>query len=188
MTVCDGCGQQVNAGHVKERIERLQMATRFRPIHIQTLVIDACPPQPLSDFFYNASGAGRSGAAGEYFSELAKCAGDGSAKLASGAANDEAVLAEWQRRGLFLAYAVDCAIESEPELTAAVANSAGTVLLRLATSYKPKSVSLLSKPAELLIPSLQANGWKEKLILDAGRPFGGTDFGSRLAAALLRSQ
>ncbi len=188
MTVCDGCGQQVSAEHVKERIERLQMATRFRPIHIQTLVIDSCPPPTLNDFFYNSGGVERSVTGRAYFNELAKCAGDLSAKSAGGAANDEAILAECQRRGLFLAYAVDCPIESEPDLTAAVAKSANTVLLRLATSYKPKSVALLSKPTEALVPALQAKGWTEKLVLDAGRPFGGTDFGSRLAAALLRSQ
>ncbi|MGA8035102.1 MAG: hypothetical protein WB985_03950 [Candidatus Acidiferrales bacterium] len=187
MTVCDGCGRPVDAEHVKARIERLQLATRFRPIHIQTLVIDACPPQTLSDFFYNVGGAGRSAAARAHFGELAHCVGDLSGKALGAETSDEAVLTEWQRRGLFLAFVVDCPFESEPALAAAVAKSASTLQLRLATSYKPKSVALLSKSTELLIPSLLEKGWKDKLILDCGRPFEGADFGSRLNAALLHA-
>ena len=72
-------------------------------------------------------------------------------------------------------------------VAAAVAKSASTLQLRLATSYKPKSVALLSKSTELLIPSLLEKGWKDKLILDCGRPFEGADFGSRLNAALLHA-
>ncbi len=103
MTICDGCGQPADANHTRERIERLQMATRFRPVHIHTLLIDACPPQQLGDFFYNLGGE-RTAQGREYFDELAKCA-------AGAATTDtEAVLAEFQRRGLFLAYAADCPI------------------------------------------------------------------------------
>ena len=117
MTVCDGCGRPVDAEHVKARIERLQLATRFRPIHIQTLVIDACPPQTLSDFFYNVGGAGRSAAARAHFGELAHCVGDLSGKALGAETSDEAVLTEWQRRGLFLAFVVDCPFESEPDVS-----------------------------------------------------------------------
>src|ERR1700719_4321526 len=38
MRVCDGCGAPADEAHVRQRIERLEMATRFRPIHIQGLL------------------------------------------------------------------------------------------------------------------------------------------------------
>jgi hypothetical protein len=182
MPICDGCGRQVDAAHIKERIERLEMATRFRPIHIQTLVVDACPPAAIADFFFNAgANAGPRSATGRaHFDELAKCAPDAKAKSAS----DEIVLSEWQRRGLFLAYAVDCPFESATELAAAVEKAARTLLLRLATSYKPKRVALISAPAAPLVESLKQNGWAEKLILDSNLPFQGMGFGDRLAAAV----
>jgi hypothetical protein len=55
MTVCDGCGALVEADHIRARIERLELATRYRPVHIQTLLIGDRPPARAEDYFY-ASG------------------------------------------------------------------------------------------------------------------------------------
>jgi hypothetical protein len=185
MTVCDGCGRQVDAQHVKDRIARLEMATRFRPIHIQTLVIDACPPPALGDFFYNAGpdGRQRSAMGRTYFDELAKCSPDSTAKEAG----DEAVLSEWQRRGLFLAYVLDCHFDSAPELESAISKSGKTTLLRLSASYKPKTVALISGATTGLLPVLRDAGWADKLILDSDAPFRGAGFGMHLAPRLLRA-
>jgi hypothetical protein len=183
MTVCDGCGRQVDAQHVKDRIARLEMATRFRPIHIHTLVIDACPPAALADFFYSAGGdaAPRSASGRAYFDELAKASPDSVAKEAG----DEAVLSEWQRRGLFLTFAIECSFDSAPDLECAVAKSAHTTLLRLATSYKPRSVALISPHTNSLVRVLRDAGWGDKLILHSDIPFSGPGFGSQLASRLL---
>jgi hypothetical protein len=188
MTICDGCGRHVDAVHIKERIERLEMATRFRPIHIQTLVVDACPLPSIEDFFYSAGqGASpRSGTGRAYFSELSKCAPDAIAKSATGTLDDETVLSEWQRRGLFLAYAVDCPYESSMELTEAVGRAARTLILRLNTSYRPKRVALIGATGALMAP-LHDGGWNEKLLLDSDSPFTGPNFGARLASVLQRS-
>jgi hypothetical protein len=35
--LCDGCGQPATPEHIAERIHRLELATRYRPIHIQVL-------------------------------------------------------------------------------------------------------------------------------------------------------
>jgi hypothetical protein len=186
MTVCDGCGRPVDAEHVKERIARLEMATRFRPIHIQALVIDACPPRGLADFFYSAgsNGNGRSATGRAYFDELAKCSPDSTAK----AAGDEAVLSEWQRRGLFLAHAVDCCFESASDLESNIAKSGHTILLRLSASYKPKTVALISGHTRGLVSLLRDAGWADRLILqDSNAPFDGPGFGTRLAARLVRN-
>ena len=49
--VCDGCGAQVDEAHIRQRIERLELATRFRPIHIQVLLLDAAPPAETRRLF-----------------------------------------------------------------------------------------------------------------------------------------
>ena len=52
MPVCDGCGATVDSEHIRSRIERLEMATRYRPVHIQTLVVGTAPPERLDEYFY----------------------------------------------------------------------------------------------------------------------------------------
>lgn len=184
MTVCDGCGRPVDAQHVKDRIARLEMATRFRPIHIHTLIIDACPPAALADFFYSAGPevGPRTATGRAYFDELSQCAPDSLAK----SAGDEAVLSEWQRRGIFLTYAIECPFDRGSELESAVEKSGRTTLLRLSTSYQPKTVALISSHAKKLAPILRDAGWADRLILDSDSPFAGAGFGTQLASRVLR--
>lgn len=188
MPLCDSCGRTVDAEHIRRRITRLEQATRFRPIHIHALVIDACPPAEPADFFYNvaADRLARSTQASQYFGELGICAADAAAKSGAGVVNEEAVLTEWQRRGLFLGYPIECPYDSEAELTDRIRRSEKTLLLRLQTSYKPKFVALISESTTGLIDSLRANGWGERLILDGEKPFFGPGFGVRLSEALSR--
>jgi hypothetical protein len=199
MPLCDGCGATVDDAHIRQRIERLELATRFRPIHIHLLLIDAAPPARPEDFFYRTSGHGgaRSVASRMYFSELAKLAG---AEPGS-ETPDEATLAEFQRRGIFLAYAFDCPANNHDDsfnrLTAEVRRQAPTVVLRLQTSYKPKYIALISQPTQELIQPLQEAKWGDRLVLDGGAPFVdpflgdpqnqaefGTSLGDRLAGAV----
>jgi len=58
MPVCDGCGATVDAEHIRSRIERLEMATRYRPVHIQTLLIGTAPPERTEDYFYSSETKG----------------------------------------------------------------------------------------------------------------------------------
>ena len=41
--------------HIRRRIERLELATRYRPIHIQTLFLALAPPEAMEDFFYSVA-------------------------------------------------------------------------------------------------------------------------------------
>ncbi len=197
MLVCDGCGAQADDAHIRARIERLELATRFRPIHIQTLLIDSAPPARPQDYFYAvaADRSIRSVGSRTYFDELMKCAGFSS----DAAIQEETALAEFQRRGMFLAYAIDCPIGDRAELETAARQSAPTVLLRVQSSYKPKHIALLSSPTRELIQPLSAAGWKDRLILDGGGPFDdpfladpagqaefNTAFGDRLCDAVSR--
>jgi hypothetical protein len=168
MPLCDGCGAQVDEAHIRRRIERLEFATRFRPIHIQVLLLDAAPPRAPEDDFYRAQGSvPRSAASQMFFDEMAKCIG----RKPGERQEEESVLAEFQRHGFFLAYAVECPVESPEQLTAAVTRLARTVLLRVGTSYKPKFVAPISQALQPLIPLLQNSSWGEHLILHEGEPF-----------------
>jgi len=195
MPVCDGCGSVVDDEHIRRRIQRLEQATRFRPIHIQFLLLDASPPPDPRDFFYHldAAGGGRSVPARMYFAELSKLAGAGSAS----GLTDEATLTDFQHRGLFLAHAVECPIENEKHLSEAVRKFARTVVLRVRSSYKPKHIVLISQATQELIHPLRDGELGERLVLDSEGPFVdpfigdpqnqaefGTSLGDRLVAAL----
>lgn len=52
MTICDSCGVMADAAHVRRRIARLELTTRYRPVHIQTLIVGDAPPADDAEFFY----------------------------------------------------------------------------------------------------------------------------------------
>ena len=54
--VCDGCGQAASPEHMARRLQRLEWATRHRPIHIQTVLLGAAPPQTDGEYFYSPEG------------------------------------------------------------------------------------------------------------------------------------
>lgn len=193
MPLCDGCGAQVDEGHIRSRIERLEHATRFRPIHIQVLFLAAAPPsQPGDDFYRAATSVKRSAASQVFFDEIAKSVGH----KPGDTADEETTLTEFQRRGFYLAYAVECPIESPKQLAAAVAKLAPRVLLRVSTSYKPKFVAPISQELQPLIPVFQSNSWADRLILQNGAPFEGptpdnpqhhAEFGDSLADSVTKA-
>jgi hypothetical protein len=198
LPICDGCGAPADESHIRQRIEHLELATRFRPIHIQVLLLDVAPAAHAEDYFYRAAAdrSVRSVTGRMFFDEMV-----GSAGMAHAPNVDEqAALVEFQRRGFFLAHAVECPIEGYLELGEAVRRLAATVVRRIEISYKPKRVALLSHLSRELIPLLQAAGWGDRLILDNGEPFVdpflgdpmaqaefGTALGDRLSKALSQS-
>ena len=172
MPICDGCGAEVDEAHIRRRIERLELATRFRPIHIQVVLLDAAPLAAPEDYFYRAPGsAQRSVASQMFFDEITQATGRNPGETMP----EELALAEFQRRGFFLAYAVECPVESPEQLAATLKRLAPTVLLRLNGSYKPKFVAPISNALQPLISLFQSNGWAARLILRDGQPFQNTD-------------
>jgi hypothetical protein len=168
MPLCDGCGAQVDEPHIRHRIERLELATRFRPIHIQVVLLDAAPLSAQEDYFYRAaSPVPRSTESQKFFDEITKCVG----RKPGETLTEESALAEFQRRGFYLAYAVECPVEPPERLAAAVTRLAPTVLLRLNASYKPKFVAPVAAALQPVISLLQDNSWADRLILHDGKPF-----------------
>jgi len=98
--LCDGCGQPATPEHIAERIRRLELATRYRPIHIQVLFLADAPPPGIENDFYNTAATDGSGIlfgwnlAERFFEAL---------DIPSGPGNRQDCLAEFQRRGYFLA-------------------------------------------------------------------------------------
>lgn len=169
MPVCDGCGARTDEDHVRRRVERLESATRFRPVHIKVLFIDGAPPARLEDYFYQPAKprSNRSIASRMYFDELMKAAG-----VAVGPdLQEEAALADFQRRGFFLASAVECPFEDLPDPQGALRRLAPTVMNRVQTSYKPSYVVPLMLPTQELIRQFGLIGWGDRLLLDRGVPF-----------------
>lgn len=193
MPLCDGCGAQVDEAHIRRRIERLEHATRFRPIHIQVLFLATAPPsEPTDDFYRAATSTKRSPGSQLFFDEIAKSIG----RKLGDAGDEEATLMEFQRRGFYLAYAVECPIESPEQLAAAVNKLAPRVLLRVNTSYKPKFVAPISQTLQPLIALFQSNSWADRLILHTGKPFDDraendpqrqASFGAALAGSLTKA-
>src|SRR5437667_11287355 len=89
---CDGCGQAASAEHIEQRLRRLEWTTRYRPVHINTLVLGAFSPREEKDFLYAPGG--------EFHGEAAHLL-DALGISTVGKAAD-AVHAEFQRAGFFL--------------------------------------------------------------------------------------
>jgi hypothetical protein len=163
MRVCDGCGAPADEAHLRQRIERLEMATRFRPIHIQVLLLGDAPAIRIEDYFYRPlrGGESRSAGARDFFLEMLKAA----SIAPDAAANEEAALAEFQRRGFYLADAIECPAATPEDLSERVARASSTVVKRIEFSYRPKHVVPIGAAVNALIPLLQKSSMGGRLVV-----------------------
>lgn len=169
MPVCDGCGARTDDAHIARRNERVDFAKRFRPALVRVLFLDAAPPARIEDFFYNpAKDRGvRSIASKMYFDEITKCLG-----TRPGTEPDEsATLAEFQRRGFFVTYALECAFEDQSDPQGALRRAAPSAIKRVQENLRPSYVVPISQPTQDLIRLFGLIGWGERLILSNGGPF-----------------
>lgn len=87
----------------------------------------------------------------------------------------EAVLAEFQRGGFFLAHVLECPLDSGADgsdaLQTLVRQNLQSVRSRIRRSLKPKSIVPISKALEPLLTHLQADDLGCVLIFDNGKPF-----------------
>jgi hypothetical protein len=139
---CDGCGQLVDSAHISRRLTRLAWTTRFRPLHIQTLLLSGIAPKQESDFLYSPNSTFHGEAAAILKAVHIETEGK----------PPETVLAEFQKLGLLLAHVLECPLDDgtpgeqahsyiEAELPATIA--------RIRRSLKPKRILLLSADLEL---------------------------------------
>ena len=140
---CDGCGLPASPAHIAERLARLELATRYRPIHISVLFVAASPlPRPEDDFY-------RPPESREFFGPLFEAldipyAGGGIHGEAEAPDSDAVRLAEFQRRGYYLSYLSECPlVKSDDSIAAAISRLGSTLVRRIQLNYKPRQIALL---------------------------------------------
>jgi len=173
--ICDGCQLPASDEHITRRLLRLEMASRFRPLRITTLFLAEAPPPRLEDYFYwtGEDLNVRGGLSRILFDEL--MSGLGIAPQSGAAAADEACLAEFQKRGFFLADCLECPVEEiVPGVRERTARANPTELAhrygasiaeRVKNSYQPSRVVLVSTRTRHLIPIFEHAGLGQRLLL-----------------------
>jgi hypothetical protein len=162
---CDGCGQSASAKHIARRLDRLEWATRYRPVHIGTLFLGAIAAESDAEFLYAENGqfAGQAGI-------LLEASG-----LSSVGKSAEATLAEFQRGGFFLAHVLECPLERGTNDIAAARELLDqrlpAALARIRRSWKPKKLVPISQLLEPLIGSLAHVDLGCSIVLDGRKPF-----------------
>ena len=163
--LCDSCGEPVSPEHIRERLARLELATRYRPVHIGLLLVCTAPPASLTDDLYAWDQQAASPEARTYLEGLLECVTTGTAS------SPGAQLAELQRRGVYLSRLVECFLNQETPITAmsveGLAARYGPVLIkRIAYSYKPRQIALLFPNAPGLASLLRNAGFGPQLIAE----------------------
>jgi len=174
---CDGCGLGASSEHIARRLRRLELATRYRPIHVQAVFLGAQSPTDEKSFLY-AAGTEFSGEAAALLRALG---------IQAEGRDVEAVLAEFQKRGLVLTHVLECPAEPGREtsgLAEALERKLPSVARRLRGSLRPKRVILISRELVPVVDELKAAKLGAELLLDGGAPF---DLGSSEGVSTLTS-
>lgn len=163
--LCDGCGQPASPEHLARRLQRLEWATRYRPIHLHTLLLGAFSPGAPAEFLYSPEEAHSGEAA-----NLVAAAGISSAgKFA------DAIQSEFQRRGIYLTHVLECPLDVPSNGADFLANSLitrlPTLFTRIRRSLKPKRLAFISGSLTPLIERFASAQLGCELVLDDGRAF-----------------
>jgi hypothetical protein len=160
---CDGCGQAASPEHIARRLQRLERTTRYRPVHIGTLLLGAISPQNDADFLYSGQFAGEAAR----LLEVTGIRAEGKAA--------EAVLSEFQRGGYFLSYLMDCPLEatgaSDTDGERLLVRRVGTVLARVRRSLQPKRTLLFDLRLRPVLERLSSAELGCPVLLDTATPF-----------------
>jgi hypothetical protein len=187
--VCDGCVLPASPEHIAARMERLELATRFRPIHIHRLFVALDPSPLLKDDFYrppesrdffdaflSALNISPDAEVRETRLETAKTK---SRTESDGCDGGPAMLLEFQKRGYYLTYLSECPVTQLPSAGQGVEAGGGrecisrlapTLIKRIQFNYRPKHVVLLGTHLSPLIGALAEAGLGPLLFLDRGAP------------------
>ncbi|HWT88148.1 MAG TPA: hypothetical protein VN454_05040 [Candidatus Angelobacter sp.] len=161
---CDGCGRGASSEHIARRLRRLELATRYRPIHVQAVFLGAQSPADDKNFLYSAE-TGFSGEAAALLRALG---------IQTEARDVEAVLAEFQKRGFVLTHVLECPAEpgrDTPNLADDLLRKLPSVARRLRGSLRPKRVILVSRELAPVLDGLKSAQLGGELVLNDGLPF-----------------
>ena len=144
---CDGCGQIADSAHISRRLQRLSWATRFRPIHIQGLLLGGIAPKSDADFLYAPS---------VRFEGEARTILD-AVQISTEGKSAEGVLAEFQKLGLMLTHILECPLEdgvSGSQMRELLEKHLPAAIARIRRSLKPKRVLLIFADLQQLTDKL----------------------------------
>ena len=162
---CDGCGQPASAEHIARRLRRLEGATRYRPVHIQTLLLGSVAPREDEEFLYSPAREFRGEAA-----QLLRAVG-----VSFEGKSAEAVHAEFQGAGLFLAHLLECPLEdgqnSGPEVVDLLRQHLPAAASRIRRSLKPNRVMLVTDVPQPIVQDVLSVDVGCKIVSDCGKPF-----------------
>ncbi len=165
---CDGCGLPASPQHIAERVRRLELGTRFRPVHIGVLFIALAPPARLEDDFYAP-------AESKEFSDPfldgleIPSSPEKAAQESVNDTPDATRLVEFQRRGYYLAYLSECPISVQIEPAAlTIARLGPTLIRRIRFNYKPKYLAPLGQELLPLVDLLRGAAIGPIVSLDQG--------------------
>ena len=163
--LCDGCGQPASPEHIARRLQRLEWATRYRPIHLHTLLLGAISPLAPADFLYSPEDAH----SGEAANVIA------AAGISTSGKSADTIQSEFQRRGIYLTHVLECPLDAPstgPDfLTNAFVTRLPTVFTRIRRSLKPKRLPVVSRSLTPLIERFASAQLNCELVLDDGRAF-----------------
>jgi hypothetical protein len=163
--LCDGCGQPASPEHIARRLQRLEWATRYRPIHLHTLLLGAFSPQAPAQFLYSPEETHSGEAA-----NLIAAAG-----ISSAGKSTDTILSEFQRRGIYLTHVLECPLDvlstGAEFLNNALIARLPTLFTRIRRSLKPKRLAFISGNLTPLIERFASAQLGCELVLDDGRAF-----------------
>jgi hypothetical protein len=163
--ICDGCGQAASPEHITRRLQRLEWMTRYRPVHIGTVLLGAYSPGDDSDFLY-AETAEAKGEAARVLS---------AAGISHTGKTREAILSEFQRGGFLLGYVLECPLEPESRNDAALATllkaRMPAFLARLRRSFQPKRVASVSSKLDPFLAGLTEKELGCAMLGDVGKAY-----------------
>lgn len=172
LILCDGCGQPASSEHTARRLQRLEWATRYRPIHLHTLLLGAISPVNDADYLYSP-GEVQGGEAASIFA---------ASGLQTAGKTADMLHAEFHRRGLFLTHVLECSFEvgsvggpgnlgDRNPLTELLSSRLPTLFTRIRRSLKPKRIALISESLDPLVRNFLDTPLGGELLLDDGHPF-----------------
>jgi hypothetical protein len=184
---CDGCGLPASPQHIADRLRRLELSTRYRPVHIGVLFVALSPAVRAEDDFYGPAESK------EFFDpflealdipQLSKDERRGT----DGSPADVARLMEFQRRGYYMVYVSECPIPKEQESSdSTIARLAPTLIRRIRFNYRPKHIAPLGDDLFPLADLMKKAGLVSILTLPNGRPLPIPRLGGREDMELVRS-
>jgi hypothetical protein len=162
---CDGCGQLASDQHSAHRLERLQWATRYRPVHIQTLFLAGIAPVKQSSSLYSPNDS-FDGEAAHLLSAL---------QIPVEGKSRDSVLSDFQKRGLFLMHILECPVEPAlgkgPRPIELLKRQLPAALARIRRSLKPKRVLLISSDLVPVFADLKCANLSVPVLTNGDSPF-----------------